>query len=65
MKCPWIAFKVLAAGAVAPQRGFRFAFQGGADFLCVGMFDFHVAEDAALVKKVLSETTARSRPWLA
>jgi len=36
LKQPWIAFKVLAAGAVEPQAGFKFALEGGADFLCVG-----------------------------
>ncbi len=62
---PWIAFKVMAAGAILPEKAFRFAFQGGADFICAGMFDFQIAEDAAIVKKVLSETLARTRPWLA
>lgn len=62
---PWIAFKVMAAGAISPEKAFRFAFQGGADFICVGMFDFHIAEDADIAKKVLSETLERSRPWLA
>ncbi len=65
VKCPWVAFKVLAAGAVPPERAFRFAFHGGADFLCVGMFDFYVAENAVTVNKVLSETLERSRPWCA
>ncbi len=65
VKCPWIAFKVLAAGAIEPERAFRFAFQGGADFLCVGMFDFYVEQDATLVKKVLAEKIERSRPWQA
>jgi len=65
VKCPWIAFKVLAAGAIEPERAFRFAFQGGADFLCVGMFDFYVAENAALVKKVLGDKVERIRPWQA
>ncbi|GAG43287.1 unnamed protein product, partial [marine sediment metagenome] len=27
---PWIAFKVLAAGAIHPKHGFRFAFENGA-----------------------------------
>ena len=65
IKCPWIAFKVLAAGAIQAERGFRFAFQGGADFVCVGMFDFYVADNAALVKKILSEKVARNRAWQA
>jgi len=62
---PWIAFKVMAAGAIAPESAFRFAFQGGADFICAGMFDFHIAEDVAIAKKVLAETLDRTRPWLA
>ena len=65
VKCPWIAFKVLAAGAIEPERAFRFAFQGGADFLCVGMFDFYVAQNAALAKKLLGGQIERSRPWQA
>jgi hypothetical protein len=62
---PWIAFKVMAAGALPPEKAFRFAFQGGADFVCAGMFDFQIAEDVAIVKKVLSESLDRTRPWLA
>ena len=62
---PWIAFKVMAAGAIPPERAFRFAFQGGADFICAGMFDFQVKEDVGIAKKVLAETLDRTRPWLA
>ncbi len=64
VKQPWIGFKVLAAGAIPPQRGFRFAFEGGADFILVGMFDWQIAEDVAIVKEVLSNLN-RSRPWRA
>jgi hypothetical protein len=60
---PWIAFKILAAGAIGPAEGFRFAFEGGADFLCVGMFDFQVREDAIIAQKILSGEIKRSRPW--
>jgi len=41
---PWIAFKALAAGAIPPQDGFKFAFENDADFICVGMFDFQIVE---------------------
>ncbi|MEK7684262.1 MAG: hypothetical protein AAB466_02440 [Verrucomicrobiota bacterium] len=62
---PWIAFKVLAAGAIRPESGFRYAFENGADFICVGMFDFQVGENATLVKNVLRQTQNREREWCA
>jgi hypothetical protein len=60
---PWIAFKVLGAGAITPKEGFNYALENGADFLCVGMFDFQVQQDAALAREVLSLLTDRERPW--
>jgi len=62
---PWIAFKTLAAGAIHPEVGFRYAFQNGADFLCVGMYDFQIVDDANLALRVLSEVRQRPRPWRA
>jgi uncharacterized membrane protein YphA (DoxX/SURF4 family) len=63
---PWIAFKILAAGAIHPRDGFRYAFESGADFACVGMFDFQVVEDANLFTEVVEGGSfQRSRPWMA
>jgi NAD(P)H-dependent flavin oxidoreductase YrpB (nitropropane dioxygenase family) len=63
---PWIAFKVLAAGAIDPREGLKYAFQQGADFACLGMFDFQVVEDANILTDVLEDSGFnRTRPWLA
>jgi hypothetical protein len=62
---PWIAYKVLGAGAIHPREGFQYAYQSGADFLCVGMFDFQVAEDVQLARAALDKTRKRDRAWCA
>jgi hypothetical protein len=63
---PWIAFKVLAAGAIRPESGFKYAFENGADFICVGMFDFQVEANAGLVRTLLADSSIqnRHRAWM-
>ena len=50
---PFISFKVLGAGRDEPEAGFRNAFEAGADFIAVGMFDFQVEQNVHLVEKIL------------
>jgi uncharacterized membrane protein YphA (DoxX/SURF4 family) len=62
-KKPWIAFKVLAGGAIRPEDGFKYAFENGADFICVGMFDFQIIQDVNIALKVLADLKRGPRPW--
>jgi hypothetical protein len=65
VKVPWIAFKVLAAGAIDPRDGISYAFRSGADFVCLGMFDFQVEVDVKLAQEAVAKAKNRKRPWIA
>jgi hypothetical protein len=65
VKKPWIAFKVLGAGRAKPRDGFDLAFKLGADFVNVGMYDFQVKEDVAMVKEIVNVHAQRERSWSA
>jgi hypothetical protein len=58
---PWLAFKVLAAGAIYPREAFPYAFKNGADFIAVGMFDFQIKENCELTAKVIRLMQNRER----
>jgi len=62
---PWIAFKVLAAGAISPEEGLKYAFSNGADFVCLGMYDFQIVEDVNIALDALKGAQQRQRPWMA
>lgn len=60
---PWVAFKVMAAGAIPPRLAFSHAYRNGADFIIAGMFDFQVEEDVRLALESLRKSESRPRPW--
>jgi hypothetical protein len=62
-KVPVMGFKVLAAGAIEPKDGFNWAFENGADFICVGMFDFQVVNDVNICIDTLKNLKNRKREW--
>ena len=63
IKVPVMGFKVLAAGAIEPKDGFNWAFENGADFICVGMFDFQVVDDVNICIDTLKNNKNRKREW--
>lgn len=63
VKVPVMGFKVLAAGAIKPNDGFRWAFENGADFICVGMFDFQIVNDVNIAIDVINNLPNRKRQW--
>lgn len=64
---PFIAFKILAAGAIPPRAAFPYAFTSGADFILVGMFDWQVEENCNLARRVIrvvsGPNSKRIRAW--
>jgi len=60
---PWIAFKVMAAGAIPPKDAFAYAFNNGADFVLAGMFDFDIVEDCQIARDTLAQVQNRARAW--
>jgi hypothetical protein len=60
---PVVAFKVLAGGSIHPEDGFRYAFDNGADFINVGMFDFQIVEDVNHAIRSVEKARNRSRAW--
>ncbi len=60
---PWIAFKILAAGAYHPRDAFKYAFSSGADFVAVGMFDFQIRENCEILSRTVRDTKVRDREW--
>ena len=61
---PWIAFKVLGAGIEHPKDAFPVTFKGGADFICVGMYDYQIVEDVNIANDVFKNgLLERERPW--
>ena len=60
---PWVAFKVMAAGAIPPRRAFPNAYRHGADFIIAGMFDFQVEADVKIAIDCLQQLDQRQRPW--
>jgi hypothetical protein len=64
VKKPWIAFKVMAAGAILPKVAFPYTFDSGADFILAGIFDFQIDEDVRIAKEAFAGVK-RTRPWCA
>ncbi len=65
VKKPMVGYKVLAAGAIRPRDGFKWAFDNGCDAITIGMYDFQVVEDAEITKTYFKDgLPKRDRPWI-
>jgi hypothetical protein len=64
VKKPFVAYKVLAAGAIHPRDGFKYAFEKGADFVIAGMYDFQLKEGANITKALIAGKLDRTRTWI-
>ncbi len=62
-KKPMVGFKVLAGGAILPKDGFQWAFDNGADFIEVGMFDFQIVENVIQAIQSVENAKNRTRKW--
>ncbi len=60
---PWVAFKVMAAGAISPDMAFPYAYRHGADFVIAGMFDFQIEADVKIAIDCLQKLENRKRRW--
>lgn len=60
---PVIGFKTMAAGAIPPQDGIRWAFGNGADFVNAGMLDFQLIDDINSTIGILNNLPERKRKW--
>lgn len=63
LKKPVVGFKVLAGGAIKPEDGFQWAFDNGADFIEVGMFDFQIVDDVNMAIRCFEKAAGRKRQW--
>jgi hypothetical protein len=59
---PWIAYKIMAAGAIPPKDALNYAFSNGTDFVVFGMFDYEIDEDTRLLNEVLAQENVQNRP---
>lgn len=60
---PVIGFKTMAAGAIPPKDGIRWAFENGADFVNAGMLDFQLIDDINITISILNDLPDRRRKW--
>jgi hypothetical protein len=60
---PVIGFKTMAAGAIPPADGIRWAFENGADFVNAGMLDYQLISDINITLEILNNLPGRKREW--
>lgn len=51
-------------GAINPEEGLKYAYTNGANFVCLGMYDFQIVEDVNIALNALDQVNVRQRPWM-
>jgi len=60
---PWIAFQLMAAGAIPASLAFPYVFRYGGGFILAGMLDFQIEGDAKIAVEAVRKAATRKRPW--
>ena len=65
LKNPGSVSKFWPPEQLLPKSGLKYAYKNGADFVCLGMYDFQIVEDVNIALDALAKAQERPRPWMA
>jgi hypothetical protein len=57
------SFSIASAASGVISNDIRWAYENGADFVCLGMYDFQVVDDVNTTIDILGSLGKCDRPW--